>query len=262
MAEGRIIGRKDGPIGTLVFDNPAKRNAVSVAMAKQVPDVLGDLVADPAIRVIVVTGSGEASFVSGMDISEFEAKRSTAEENAAYYATVIGMYRAVRYADKPTVAAIRGFCMGGGMAIACGCDLRICSDDSQFGSPAARLGLGYAGAYTQWVVEAVGPAYAKEILLTARRYSAAEARHMGLVHASVPAGEFDAFRAEYVARIAENAPLSMKAAKRIIDEVAGGLDAGAQERADRLVAACSDSEDYKEGRRAFMEKRKPKFSGR
>lgn len=262
MADGQIIGRKDGAIGTLVFDHPKKRNAVSLDMAKRVPEVMSDLVADPAIRVIVVTGSGDASFVSGMDVSEFEAKRSTAAENAAYYATVSGMYRAVRHAEKPTVAAIRGFCMGGGMAIACGCDLRICSDDSQFAIPAARLGLGYAGAYTQWVVEAIGPAYAKEMLLTARRYSAAEARHMGLVHASTPAHEFDAFCADYVARIAENAPLSMKAAKRIIDDVIGGLDKEGQERADRLVAACSDSEDYKEGRRAFMEKRPPKFFGR
>jgi enoyl-CoA hydratase/carnithine racemase len=262
MAEGRIVGRKDGPIGTVIFDNPGKRNAVSIAMAQQVPSVMDDLVSDPTIRVIVIRGSGEASFVSGMDISEFEAKRSTAEENATYTATVIGMYRAVRDADKPTVAAIRGFCLGGGMAIACGCDLRICSADSQFGIPAARLGIGYAGAYTQWVTEVVGPAYAKEILLTARRYSAAEARHMGLVHASTPAGEFDAFCADYVARIAENAPLSMKAAKCIIDDVIGGLDQDGQKRADALVATCSASEDYKEGRRAFMEKRKPKFSGR
>ena len=262
MAEGRIIGRKDGPVGTLIFDNPTKRNAVSLAMAKQVPEVISDFIADPAIRVIVVTGSGEASFVSGMDISEFDAKRSTAEENAAYNASAIGMYRAVRYAEKPTVAAIRGYCMGGGMAIACGCDLRLCSDDSQFGVPAARLGLGYAAPYTQWLVEVVGLAYAEEILLTARRYSAAEAHHMGLIHAQYPAATFDSLCANYVAQVADNAPLTMTAAKHIIDDLAGGFDQQKQERADRLIGACSASEDYKEGRRAFTEKRKPKFSGR
>ncbi|HTI87130.1 MAG TPA: enoyl-CoA hydratase [Alphaproteobacteria bacterium] len=262
MAEGRIIGRKDGAIGTLVFDNPGKRNAVSLAMAEQVPEVLGELLTDPAIRVIVVTGSGTASFVSGMDVSEFEARRSNADENAAYQAVAMRMYRAVRDADKPTVAAIRGFCLGGGMAIACACDLRICSDDSQFGIPAARLGLGYAGLYTQWVVEAVGPAYAKEMLLTARRYPAAEARAIGLVHASFPADAFDAGCADYVARIADNAPLTMLAAKRIVDDVASGLDRAKRDRADRLVSDCSTSDDYKEGRRAFTEKRKPTFTGR
>lgn len=262
MADGRIIGRKNGAVGTLVFDNPAKRNAVSLDMARQVPEVMSGLIADPDVRVIVVTGSGQQAFVSGMDVSEFEAKRATAEQNAAYFATVIGMYRAVRDAEKPTVAAIRGYCMGGGMAIACGCDLRICADDAQFAIPAARLGLGYAGLYTQWVVEAVGPAYAKEMLLTARRYSPTEARRMGLVHATAAAADFDMFCADYVGRIAENAPLSMKAAKRIVDDVIGGLDDDGLARAEHLVAACGDSEDYKEGRRAFLEKRKPKFTGR
>jgi enoyl-CoA hydratase/carnithine racemase len=262
MADGRVIGHKNGPIGTLVFDNQAKRNAVSLAMAEQVPEILGDFTSDPDIRMIVVTGAGETTFVSGMDISEFETKRATAEENAAYNATAMGMYRAIRSSEKPTVAAIRGYCMGGGMAIACACDLRVCSDDSQFCVPAARLGLVYAGAYTRWLIDVVGLAYAKEILLTARRYSTAEAQRMGLVHAVWPVGEFETSCENYIAQIAENAPLSMMAAKRIIDDAATAFDQTSSEKAAALIAACSSSEDYREGRRAFAEKRKPKFNGR
>jgi enoyl-CoA hydratase len=260
MADGRVVGRKDGPVGTVVFDNATRRNAVTLAMATQVPEIFKDFAVDPAIRTIVVTGGGETSFVSGMDISEFEAKRSTPEQNVAYNAIVMEMYRAIRSCKKPTVAAIRGYCMGGGMAIACTCDIRVCSDDSQFSVPAARLGLGYPAAYTRWLAEAVGSAYAKEILLTARRYSAVEAYRIGLVHAAWPANEFDSCCKKYVASMAENAPLSMAAAKRIIDDAA--IDPETAQKAEALIAACSESEDYKEGRRAFAEKREPKFTGR
>jgi enoyl-CoA hydratase len=262
MAEGRIVGRKHGSTGHLVFDNPTKRNAITLAMARDVIDVLGDFNADNAIRVIVVSGAGDTSFVSGMDVSEFEAQRSSLTLDATYSAISGAMYQAIRDSEKPTVAAIRGSCMGGGMAIACACDLRICSDDSQFGIPAARLGIGYRTAYTQWVVEAIGPALTKEMLITARRYSAAEAAACGLVHEVAAPAAFDSFCEQYLARIAENAPLTMKAAKRIVNEIAGGIDDAGRQRCDNLVSDCIDSDDYKEGRRAFLEKRKPNFTGR
>jgi enoyl-CoA hydratase/carnithine racemase len=262
MTQGRVIGRKQGPVGRLIFNHPEKRNAVSLDMARGVPEILNDFVADPAIRVIAISGAGDKSFVSGMDVSEFETRRSDLEQAANYTAISSAMYRAVRDAEKPTVAVIRGYCMGGGVAIACGCDLRICSDDSQFGIPAARLGIGYRAEYTQWVVEAIGPAHAKEMLITARRYGAAEAKAIGLVHAVASMGEFESACAEYLERIAVNAPLSMKAAKIIVNEAAKGMDEAGRERSARLAAACIESDDYKEGRRAFLEKRKPRFTGR
>jgi enoyl-CoA hydratase/carnithine racemase len=262
MAEGSIVGRKEGPVGRLIFDNQKKRNAVSLDMARRVPEVLADFDADPTIRVIAVSGAGTESFVSGMDISEFESRRSNAEQAAEYAAISGAMYRAVRSAEKPTVALIRGFCVGGGVAIACACDLRMCSDDSHFAVPAARLGIAYREDYTRWLVEAVGPAYAKEILISARRYTAVEAGAMHLVHAAIPAADFDAAAAKYLARIADNAPLSMKAGKFAVNAIAGGWDGASRERAARLAEACIESEDYTEGRRAFVEKRKPNFTGR
>lgn len=261
MVEGSIVKRKEGPVGHLVFDNQKKRNAVSLDMARRVPKVLADFDADPAVRVIAVSGAGTESFVSGMDISEFEARRSNATQAADYAAISGAMYRAVRAAEKPTVALIRGFCVGGGVAIACACDLRMCSDDAQFAVPAARLGIAYREDYTRWLIETVGLAYAKEILISARRYTAAEAKAMHLVHTTIPVADFEPAAVQYLARIADNAPLSMKAAKFVVNATADGWNEAGREQAARLVAACIASEDYKEGRRAFAEKRKPNFTG-
>jgi enoyl-CoA hydratase len=259
---GKIGSRKTGGIGHLIFDNPTRRNAVSRDMTRQVPEVLADFEQDPDIRVVVVSGAGDKSFISGADISEFEKTRANAETARQSSAASMAMFDGLRAFPKPTIAKIRGYCFGGGVALACGCDLRVAADDALFAIPAARLGIGYRATFTRWVTDAVGPANAKEILLTARRYDAAEAFRIGLVHRMVPVAEFDTFVDDYAAEVAGNAPLSMQATKVIVNQVANGLGSADLDLCAAEVDRCADSDDFKEGRRAFMEKRKPDFQGR
>ena len=258
---GKIGHLKSGGIGHLIFDNPARRNAVSRNMVRQVPEILANFEKDSEIRVVVVSGAGDKSFVSGADISEFEKTRANAQTARESSAASMAMFDGLRAFPKPTVAKIRGYCFGGGVALACACDLRVAADDALFAIPAARLGIGYRATFTRWVTDAVGPANAKEILLTAQRYDAAEAFRIGLVHRVVPVAEFDEFVEDYAQRIAENAPLSMQATKVIVNQVANGLGSADLDLCASQVDQCSDSDDFKEGRRAFMEKRKPEFHG-
>ena len=256
----RIIARKDGAIGWLTFNNPERRNAVSLDMWQAIPGVLDDFSADAAIRAIVLTGAGDKAFVSGADISQFEKQRSSAEAVAHYDAVGEKAQTALKQCDKPVIAMIRGYCIGGGLAIAMLCDLRICSADARFGIPAAKMGLGYRASSMKNLVDIVGAAYAREIMITARQFSPEEALRMGLVHKVVDVAELEKTTRDYCEMIAANAPLTMRAAKRIIREVsAAKYDV---EACAAWVKECFDSEDYREGRRAFMEKRKPVFKGR
>jgi enoyl-CoA hydratase len=259
-SESRIDARKDGAIGWMIFNNPARRNAVSVGMWQAVPGVLEDFAADPAIRVVVLAGAGDKAFVSGADISQFESQRSTPEAVQRYEELGDAAQSKLQNFDKPTIAMIRGYCIGGGVNIAAACDLRIAADDARFSIPAARMGLGYRASSMKKLVDIVGAAYAREIMITARQFSAAEAKEIGLVHrvASVP--ELEKLTREYCEAIAANAPLTMRAAKRIIREVLkSDFDAPL---CNAWVKECFDSADYKEGRTAFMEKRKPVFTGK
>jgi enoyl-CoA hydratase/carnithine racemase len=262
MSEDKIIARREGAIGWLIYNNPERRNAFSRDMAIRAAAVIDEFATDDGVVVIALTGTGGKSFVSGADISEFEKLRASQEQAAKYEAQTRAMFTKLRGVQKPTVAVIQGYCMGGGMGVACACDLRICTEDSIFGIPAARLGIGYRANATRWVVDAVGPANAKEILLTARRYDAAEALRIGLVHRVVPVAEFETFTAEYLAAIADNAPLSMRTAKVTVNEVSKGVGECDEALCNSLADACADSEDYREGRTAFMEKRRPVFAGR
>lgn len=257
----RILARQDGAVGWLILNNPERHNAISYEMWQAIPEVLSRYSADPSVRAIVVTGAGEEAFASGADISQFGERRATPEAIADYNATAARAHAALINISKPTIAMIRGFCIGGGVGVALCCDLRIASDDARFGVPAARLGLGYKFDGVKRLVDLVGPAYAREIFFTARRFDAGEALRMGLVNRVFEKQGIEKSVTEYSEMIAANAPLTIQAAKLCIEEAT--KDAAARDLAacEAAVDACFASEDYKEGRTAFVEKRRPKFRG-
>jgi enoyl-CoA hydratase/carnithine racemase len=256
-----MLAEVDGPIGWMTFNKPARRNAVSLDMWEAIPVILDHFEQDPAVRVIVLQGAGEQAFVSGADISQFETMRSSQETNAAYDKASEAASRRLAGCSKPTIAMIRGFCIGGGVAIAIGCDIRIAGEGARFGIPAARLGLGYGAPGVKKLMDLVGPSFTKEIFFTARHFSAAEAREMGLVNRVVADEGLEAYTRQYCATIGDNAPMTMHALKRTVGELARGEKADLA-ASEALVQACFDSQDYVEGRRAFMEKRRPVFRGR
>jgi enoyl-CoA hydratase/carnithine racemase len=256
----RIDVRKEGALGWMIFSNPARRNAVSIEMWQAIPGVLEDYAADPAIRCVVLAGAGDRAFVSGADISQFESQRSAPEAVQRYEALAEDAQARLQSFDKPTVAMVRGYCLGAGVNIANACDLRIAGDDARFGIPAARMGLGYRASSMKSLVDIVGAAWAREMMLSARQYTAPEAKEMGLVHRVVAAAELETATRAYCESIAANAPLTMRAAKRMIREITRTQYDAAL--CKRWVKECFDSADYAEGRRAFMEKRKPNFQGR
>jgi enoyl-CoA hydratase/carnithine racemase len=258
----KLIATKEGAIGWITFNNPDRHNATSYEMWLALPIALDAYVNDPEVRVIVLKGAGEKAFSAGADISQFKEKRTGAEAVKEYNAAADQAGRTLRECPKPTVAMIRGYCIGGGTAIAVGCDLRIAADDARFGVPAARLGLGYRFEGISRLASLVGPSFAAEIFFTARQFSAEEALQMGLVNRTVPAAELDARTREIAGSIASNAPLTIAAVKRALLEYTknpGDRDLGL---CQRMVEACFASEDYREGQAAFMEKRKPQFKGR
>jgi enoyl-CoA hydratase len=257
-----MVARKEGAAGWLIFDNPARRNAVSLSMWQDISRVLEDFGVDPQVRVVVLAGAGDKAFVSGADISQFESQRSGPEAVQRYEEIAEGAQLRLHSFDKPTLAMIRGYCLGAGVNIANACDLRIAADDARIGIPAAKLGLGYRVSSTKNLVDVAGAANAREMLLTGRQYSAAEAKAMGLLHHVVPAAELESFTRATCETLAANAPLTMRTAKRIIRELLqapGEFDAA---QAKAWVRECFDSADYSEGRKAFMEKRKPLFTGK
>lgn len=257
----KVLTRIDGPIGRIVFNNPEKRNAVSLDMWTLVDAALDRYLADDTVRVIVLSGAGGKAFVAGADISKFESERASAEAVAHYNQTTGRVYAKIHDYPKPVIAQIDGFCVGGGAALAVCCDIRVCGAGSQFSVPAAKLGLGYGYAGIERLVALVGPSFAKEIFFTADRFSADDAKFMGLVNRVVPDGEVEAYCTALANRIAENAPLTVGSVKAIVGEVVKPESARDLELCADLVKRCFDSQDYIEGRRAFMEKRKPNFVG-
>ncbi len=256
----KLITEQRGPIGTLVLNAPQRRNALSLEMWQGIPELIKKFELDAAIRCIVITGSGTEAFAAGADISEFEANRASAETAKLYDDATRAAASSIIHCRKPVVAAIRGICFGGGVAIAIACDLRIASPDARFCIPAARLGIAYGYEGTAALASKVGASLATEMLLTARVYSAAEALTHGLIHQIAPAEDYESFVARYTSAIAANAPLSMASSKLTIQAI---LQADAASRAAaEIVAACTTSEDYREGRSAFLEKRTPHFHGR
>jgi enoyl-CoA hydratase/carnithine racemase len=256
-----MLSRVEGAIGWMSFNNPARHNAVSLDMWKKAREILDAFAQDPAVRVVVITGEGGKSFVSGADISKFETERASATAVEDYDVATEGVYETVLGYPKPTVAMIRGFCIGGGLNLAVCCDFRICNERARFAVPAARLGLGYGYARVRRLMMVVGAVRAKEMLMTARQVSADEAVAMDLVNRIVVDEEIEAHVREFAAVIADNAPLTVAAVKQAVGEVLKDPAERDLARCARLVAACFASKDYQEGRKAFAEKRKPVFGG-
>ena len=260
MAE--LITRKENAVGWVIFSSPTKFNAVSHDMWMALPQIIAAFDADPEVRMIVITGDGDKAFISGADISQFEKTRGSAEAQAIYNRALVDAYEAPVRCSKPVVAKIRGICMGGGLGLAAACDVRIAAEDAVFRMPAARLGLGYNFTGITRFMQLLGAANTSDIFFSARKFGAAEALSMGFVNRVVPVADLDREVEAYCGLLAENAPLTMAAAKFAIRQT--GLDSGARdlEQTARMIEACFNSEDYREGRRAFMEKRKPKFQGK
>ena len=257
----KMLARKDGRVGYVIFNNPERHNAMSLEMWEATVCYLDEFAKDPEVRVLVLTGAGGKAFVSGADISKFEDERSSKEGIARYNAAVERGYAAVHNFPKPTIAMIRGYCIGGGMGIASCCDIRICSPNSRFAVPAAKLGLGYDFPGLKRLMDLVGPSFTKEIFFTARQFDAAEAKDMGFVNRVVPEDDLEAYVKYYADTIAANAPLTVNSIKFIVGEALKDESKRDLKRCSDLVAQCFASKDYIEGRQAFMEKRKPIFTG-
>jgi len=262
MQEQKIYGSREGAVGHVVFNNPAKLNAVSLDMWDAFVGLLKDYENDPKVRCVVVSGAGGKAFVSGADISKFESERANAEAQVRYDAISKQGYEGLYNFPKPTIAKVTGYCIGGGMNLAACCDMRFCNEGARFGIPAAKLGLGYGFTRIERLSRIVGLPRAMEFLFTAKQYTSKEAYEMGLVNGVAADGELDALVAKTTDAIGQNAPLTIALAKAAAREIAKPESAQDHKKLERMVEACFDSEDFKEGRRAFMEKRKPAFKGR
>jgi enoyl-CoA hydratase len=253
---------KRGAVGWIIFNQPAKRNAINGAMWRGIPPAMARFDADAEVRCVAFRGAGTEAFASGADISEFEEIRAQKSSVAEYDELLDQVLHSIQDSRKPSVAMIYGFCMGGGLEVALACDLRYCGQSAQFGIPAAKLGLAYNVEGHKRLIETVGHARAREIMFLGRRYSAEEGLAIGLVNQVFPDSELEEETGAIIAALCENAPLSIANSKTIIEEYA--KSSGAPDHANMTVAIerCAKSGDYQEGRRAFMEKRKPVFKGK
>jgi enoyl-CoA hydratase/carnithine racemase len=257
-----LVAQKDGAVGWLTFSRPDRMNAVSLEMWAALPDLMSGFDKDPEVRVVVLTGAGDRAFVAGADISQFAETREDAGKAANYERINARAFMAIRDFTKPTIAMIDGYCIGGGMAIALSCDLRFAANGSTFAIPAAKLGLAYPIDGMAQVLRVVSPAFAKEIFFTARQFDHDEALAMNLINRAVPTAELADLVRLTCERICANAPLTLRAAKHAIDAMAQHPESFDRSALEAMSTICFDSDDYDEGRRAFLEKRKPKFVGK
>ena len=257
-----ILVQHDGAIATVVFNRPRTRNAITYAMWVELARITEGLVKDDSVRAIVYRGAGTVAFASGADISEFEEQRKDLETSQRYNAATGSAYAAIRECPKPTIAMIHGFCMGGAMGVAMGCDLRFAAEGAKFGIPAARLNIVYPPDAIGQLVDLVGPAYAKDILFSARTVDDREALAIGLIQRLVSADALERVTYEYLTTVAANAPLSVRGSKQAVQFYRAGFTEERRRQLRDLAREAFESEDYKEGTRAFLEKRPPRFQGR
>ena len=257
-----ILVQQEGGIATVVFNRPRMRNAISLAMWGEIARLTEGLAKDDSVRAVVYRGAGHEAFASGADISEFEQNRKDTETALAYNKQTAAAYDAVRLCPKPTVAMVFGFCMGGAMAVAMACDLRFAAVGAKFGIPAAKLSIIYPLDAVHQLVDLVGPAYAKDILYSGRTLDAGEADRIGFIQRLVPGAELESHTYDYLRTVAANAPLSVRGTKAQIQAIYEGITEAHRERLRQLALETFDSQDYREGTRAFLEKRRPRFEGR
>ena len=261
-ADGKILQSIADGVGVVTFNNPEKRNAMSLDMWEGLGSALVELRDDPEVRVVIMVGAGDKAFVSGADISQFEKTRHNAEASEEYSKKSAAQRALLADYPKPTIASIRGFCLGGGMQVAMLADIRIASENSQFGIPAAKLGIAYGYDGLKHLVSLVGPSWARLIMYTGMRIDSAEGLRIGLVDRVVPDAELWNATSEIARTISGNAPLAIKAAKITIAQILKDPDKRDMDAIKAIGTACMDSEDFREGRTAFMEKRKPQFKGK
>ena len=261
MTSEKMLSRVEEGVGYITFNNPEKHNAVSIEMWDALEKILDEFRSSKDIRVIVLNGAGGKSFVSGADISKFDKERSSKEAVLSYNERTQKVYELLETFPKPTIAMIDGYCIGGGLNLAVCCDIRICSEKSKFAMPAAKLSLGYPFSSIKRLFDVMGPGMAKHFMFTAEKISASEALACGLVQKLVSEENIETYVRDYALTISHNAPLTIKAMKQIGIEILKNPDERDLLLCEQLASACFDSEDYKEGRKAFMEKRKPNFKG-
>jgi enoyl-CoA hydratase len=261
-ADGKILQSVTDGVGIITFNNPDKRNAMSIEMWEGLGSALIELRDDPEVRVVIMTGAGDKAFMSGADISQFEKNRHNAQASEEYGKRSDAQRALLADYPKPTIACIRGFCLGGGMQIAMLADIRMAAENSQFGIPAVKLGIAYGYEGLNHLVSLVGPSWARLLLYTGMRIDSAEALRIGLVDRVVSDAELWNATTEIARTISGNAPLAVQAAKITIAQVLKDPDQRDMAAIKAIGTACMDSEDFREGRRAFMDKRKPRFTGR
>lgn len=258
----KIITEKTGAVGRLIFNNPDKLNAISLEMWEGLGKAVAVFENDPEIRAIVVSGAGGKSFIAGADVSKYGDERMGREAQEHYAQTGEKSLKALYNSKKVTIAAIDGWCIGGGVSVAVCCDLRYCSDKSKFGQPAMRYGIGYRYSSLRRLVDIIGVPATKDMLLGGLQFDAEEALKKHLVGRVIAEAEFSAWIEKTVKGISEGAPLTGEQIKFTLNEICKDPADRDTARCEELFQICYASEDYKEGVVAFAEKRKPQFRGK